>query len=64
MFPVYDLPIPPVCTGHNPETQNTKLETEDPCTDDRPGLITRCCALRGILNWASYRHGCSREDAR
>jgi hypothetical protein len=43
MFPVYDLPIPPVCTRGvaKPETRNSGLETEDPCTDDRPGLLTR-----------------------
>jgi hypothetical protein len=52
MFPVYDLPIPPVCT-----TQNRRLETEDACTDDCPGLLTRSLlALKGTRSVVKLNH--------
>ena len=40
-----------------PETQNRRLETEDACTDDCPGLLTRSLlALKGTRSVVKLNH--------
>ena len=40
-----------------PETQNSRLGTEDPCTEDCPGLLTQSVLeLRGIRSVVKLNH--------